>query len=376
MSSEKEMTPEEKLLALIQQDKRSEPAVDAGRPAVAPVAAPGPAAIPVQPVPVATSSAAAGAPADAASGRVPAHDAPAAVKAATPESPKPVPSSPAAAPVRPGSAVEGRGAVSPSPAAPVPAAAVPEAGAKLKLAATPLPLSPKGAETRPTPAPAEEAKGRAPVAHVGRGGSGSAPASSRETPLAGPVTLPPSAVPAAAPPERPAPAAPAPKAPRASVHSLMSWPILNRILALVVLVLLVVVVYSVASIQSDVDKAVLRQVNQAGALPVQPAGIEAVTPLPVDEYLRKVSGRDIFRMAEAAGPASNAAPAAAEFRLVGVSLDGHDPKGSMAILRSKTSSQTFFVKVGDALGNTGFTLDRVLVDRAILKKQKQELEVR
>jgi hypothetical protein len=165
---------------------------------------------------------------------------------------------------------------------------------------------------------------------------------------------------------------------KARVNSVLSWPILNRSLALVVLVLLVVVVYSVASIQSDIDKAMSRQVNQAGTLPVQAVGLEMVTPMPLEECLRKVSGRDIFRLADVAGAgaASNAAPAAAEFKLVGVSVDGRDPKASMAIVRSKTPPQTFFVKVGDAVGNTGFTLDRVLADRAILKKQKQEIEVR
>jgi hypothetical protein len=341
MSSEKEMTPEEKLLALIQQDKRPDASPAAERPAgvaATPVTAP---AIAVQPPPPAAPPAPAAVSSGVAPVPVAKHDAPSPARTV------------AAAPARP------------TP----PAAVTTEGGAKLKLAASPLSSPSKGpAETRSTPASAENAGGRAAAVPVGRPGSGPAsPAAPEKTPPPAP----------AAHPERPAPEAPAPKAVRVSAGTPMSGPILNRVLALVVLVLLVIVVYSVASVRSDIDKAMVRQLNQAGSVPVHPVGIEAVIPPPVDVYLGKVSGRDLFRLAEVEkGALSNAPPAEAEFRLVGVSLDARDAKGSMAILRSKSSSQTFFVKVGEALGSTGFTLDRVLADRAILKKQKQEIEVR
>lgn len=339
MSSERELTPEEKLLALIQQDKRPDPVPSAERHAEPPPASPAP----VQPPPAVATPAAAAIP----SGTAPARS----TEGGTP-SPVPVPASvvapSVAVPAAPVAAVSGRsgGGLERQPGTPVAVAVEPSP--KLKLAASPLPPAPK---SQPAVSPAPPA------------------------PVPGPVATEKVAVPPATPMARPVPSAP-PKVARGAINTRMNWPILNRALMLVVLVLLVAVVYSVASIQSDIDKAMVRQVNEAGSLTVQPAGLDVVTPLPFDEYLKKVSGRDIFRLAEASGSASNAAPVQAEFKLVGVSLDGRDAKKSMAILKSKASSQTFFVTVGDAVGNTGFTLDRVSADRAILKKQKQEIEVR
>jgi hypothetical protein len=357
MSSEKEMTPEEKLLALIQQDKRPDASPAAERPAgvaATPVTAP---AIAVQPPPPAAPPAPAAVSSGVAPVPVAKHDAPSPAKAAVPARPDAV------------------GERTPALSSPAPNAAA-DAGPKLKLAASSAPsLSKSQTGTRSTPASTEESS--AVAAHGGRGAAGPALPSAREPSLPGAAAIEKTAAPVPVQVARPAPAAPAPKAVRASAGALMRWPIINRALSLVVLVLLVIVVYSVASVRSDIDKAMVRQLNQAGSVPVHPVGIEAVIPPPVDVYLGKVSGRDLFRLAEVEkGALSNAPPAEAEFRLVGVSLDARDAKGSMAILRSKSSSQTFFVKVGEALGSTGFTLDRVLADRAILKKQKQEIEVR
>ena len=314
MSSEKELTPEEKLLALIQQDKRPAapspaPVAAPSAPAVTPAAAP---AIPASPAPESRE-----------------------VRASVP----PVP------------------AVPPPPSAPVaearPAAPVQPAPAEPKLKLAPV-VAPAAKPEVPVAAPAKPVSPEvvaAPVAEV----APVAPAALAAAPAKGAAR----------------------KAVRLSVGRGIGWTTLNRGLALVVLVLLVVVVYSVASIQTGVDRAMASQAEEAGSNPVQPPNPEPAKGPSLEECLQKVSGRDIFQPVEAAVVGeTNAAPKQVEFKLVGVSVDSKVPSASMAILRSRASSQTFFVKVGDMLGDTGYTLDRVLPDRAVLKKQKQELEVK
>jgi len=237
--------------------------------------------------------------------------------------------------------------------APVPAVAAsasarkeepPEAGRKLKLAST----SAASAAPAPEPAPSRPAT-PAPAVAVAAVAAPAAPAVHSHA-----------------------------KAPRASGTPWLGWPLANRALALVVLVLIVAVVYSIASIQSGIDTAMASQVSEAGELAVVPVGDEPPKPPDLDKILQKVAVRDIFQPLEAAVTATNA-PAGGkttDFKLVGVSIDAKTPEATMAILRNKASAQTYFVKVGEALGDTGYTLGRVLSDHVILKKQKQEIEVR
>lgn len=149
MSSEKEMTPEEKLLALIQQDKRPDASPAAERPAgvaATPVTAP---AIAVQPPPPAAPPAPAAVSSGVAPVPVAKHDAPSPAKAAVPARPDAV------------------GERTPALSSPAPNAAA-DAGPKLKLAASSAPsLSKSQTGTRSTPASTEESS--AVAAHGGRG---------------------------------------------------------------------------------------------------------------------------------------------------------------------------------------------------------------
>ncbi len=305
MSSEKELTPEEKLLALIQQDKRQGSAPEPAKPVKAPASAPA-SSFPLGSPPALNAESRA---------ETPVPSVPAAVQA------------PATSPAQ-------EGAVGTN------------AGQKLRLA--------------PTVAPAPQVK-----AEVPSGG----PLASAETPE------PPTADVPASPPAEPSPVRS--RAPRFLSGAASGWSLVNRGLALVVLVLVVVVVYSIASIPTDVENAMARQVEGEGSLSDGArATVEVARTVPVDEYLQKVSGRDVFQTVEPGGTTTNLPGAVQEFKLMGVSIDTNAPDSSMAILRSKTTSRTYFVKPGEALGDTGFTLGRVMADRAILKKQQQEIEVR
>ncbi len=155
--------------------------------------------------------------------------------------------------------------------------------------------------------------------------------------------------------------------------------LVNRVLALVVLVLLVLVVYSVASIRTDVAKDVSTQVASAGTLPLAPLVVTSEAVPALDYYLDKVSGRNLFM--PFGSPATTSVVSvvvgkAGDLKLVGVSVDESAPEESLAIIRNKADSKTHFVKVGQNVGDTGLTLARVLADRVILKSHKQEVELK
>ena len=283
------MTPEEKLLALIQQDKKQ------------PEAAPAAAKATETPAPAA-------------------------------QAPKPV----AAVPP-----------VEESVKAPEPASAE----KKLKLAAAaPAPVEPKAVAAPAVPAPAVSP---APPTPAAAGGS--------------------------EPPAPPSVAAPG-KSVRAAVRTggLQGLVFANRVLAAVVLVLLVGVAYSIASIRSDNAERVVELRDGAGVQPVGVAVVNRESPPPVEAFLDKIAVRDLFQSSGNAvtSSVSVAQGQVSDLKLVGVSIDSASDVESMAIIRNKADSKTYFVKTGQAVGETGYTLGRVLADRAILKIRKQEIELR
>jgi type II secretory pathway component PulC len=153
----------------------------------------------------------------------------------------------------------------------------------------------------------------------------------------------------------------------------------NRVLAGVVLVLLVAVVYSIASIKTDVTSAGGQLESGVIAQPVVAAMI-INEPLPsVDVYLEKLKDRNVFLPNDAVVTTSAVAVLTgkvADLKLLGVSIDSAADEESMAIIKNKAESRTYFVKKGQMVGDTGYSLERVLSDRAILKKGKQEIELK
>lgn len=316
------MTPEEKLLALIQADKRQAPA-PAAEPVVPP--APAPAVVPPAPAPAPVKPAA-----------------PAVV--APPPEPAPAKITPPAAPA-PAPAKTAAPAAAPSRAEPGPAAAMPKsepkpepATLKLKLVEDKLGVK----ESRDSAVKTAE-------------------------PLA---SLPPE-------PLAPEPLAPLPAAP-SSAFSLL---LLNRILGVAVVALVLFLVFQIGSIRGGVAAAVEKQMQGAGALTVSPLSIsEEAVPL-LDTYLEKVGSRNLF--VPRITPKDGSAPAVAEtmgapkdFKLVAISLDSSDASESTAIIRNKADSKTYFVKPGQTVGSTDYVLDRVASDRIVLKLRKQEFELK
>ena len=156
--------------------------------------------------------------------------------------------------------------------------------------------------------------------------------------------------------------------------------LLNRVLGVVVLVLVAIVFYSVASIRPGIADALERQVSGAGSMSVASSVVSGEAGLGVDAYLDKVGTRNIFvpKTMEKNGVSSKVEPAGApkDLKLVAVSMESLSPADSMAIIKSKSDSKTYFVKLGQTVGDTDYVLDRVLSDRIVLKQGKQEYELK
>jgi hypothetical protein len=163
-------------------------------------------------------------------------------------------------------------------------------------------------------------------------------------------------------------------------RGVIGLPLINRVLALVVLVLLICVVYSVASIRADVAKEVSAQVANAGSLTLAPPVMTSESAPALDFFLEKVSKRNLFLPIGSPVPTNGIGPVvvgkAGDLKLVGISMDDAAPEESLAIIRNKVDSKTYFVKAGEGVGDTGLTLARVLSDRVILKSHKQEVELK
>jgi hypothetical protein len=158
--------------------------------------------------------------------------------------------------------------------------------------------------------------------------------------------------------------------------------ITNRVLAVVVMLLIVVVFYSVAGTQRGIKDELQRQMSGAGEMSVRPLVISDEPVPPVDVFVDKVNTRNFFspkvveKGREAGSEAAVPAGLTKDFKLVAVSLDSATPSESMAIIKNKADSKTYFVKLGESVGDTGLVLSKVLADRIVLKQRKQEFELK
>jgi hypothetical protein len=325
-----ELTPEEKLLALIQQGKQQDKPAASAAP-VPPAVSPPPPAAAAPPAPATVSVVAVPPPARAVAEPV------AVSKDVAPPSEKKIKLA----------------AESPRPAIPV------------------EPAKATAAESKK-----QESKPAAPAKSVG----GVEPQVQSEKPGVAAVKTDPGAESSAPPALDPAARAGSPS--RANVIPRTGGLVLvNRVLVFVVLVLLILVVYSIASIRSDVAAEIQKQIQVAGEIPMGSfvAANEAVPTL--DSLIDKVGARNIFLGVTKGGSGGDANASSdkveksSDLKLMGVSVDSAEPGESIAIIKNKPDSKTYFVKIGQAVGETGYVLQRVLPDRVVLKGRKQEFEL-
>lgn len=336
------MTPEEKLLALIQQDKRQAGTVTPQEKLLALIEQdkqkPEP-SVPAQPVKEAVAPAPVAKPAPGPK-PIPALIQPVAVVVPPPVKPAPGP------------------AATVTPPAPVKAAPV-EASTPVAVKKTPLVVLP------PPPPPANAA----------------AVAPATPSPAVVQQSVPvPSPVPTADKPGD-SPKAPSPQPLIFPTIRVSGVTIVNRVLAVVVVLLIVVVFYSVAGTQRGNDAELRRLMSGAGERLISPLAISDEALPSLELFQEKVGRRNFFTPIVVEKDNTGAAvpvmvSALKDLKLVAVSVDAAVPSESMGIIKNKTDSKTYFVKIGESVGDTGFILDKVLADRLVLKKGKQECELK
>lgn len=157
--------------------------------------------------------------------------------------------------------------------------------------------------------------------------------------------------------------------------------LLNRGLAVLVLGLIVGVFFAVMSIKPGIAKELERQIDGAGSLSVTPQMIVEESIPVLDFYLDKITTRNPFIARVQPGPDGvpvkvEKAGAPKDLKLMAVSVDAASPADSMAIIKSKTDSKTYFVKLGQTVGDTNYQLEKVMDDRIVLKMGKQEFELK
>lgn len=151
--------------------------------------------------------------------------------------------------------------------------------------------------------------------------------------------------------------------------------VVNRCLFLIALVLLGAVIYDL--LLAKTGGAV--SVPNGGVGNKAPVTAWKVTPLnPVNVYTDLAAKRDIWKQmgGEKGGGGDGEQlpqPVKTSFKLVALSIDRGSPAESMAIIADQ--SRTYFVKSGQPLGETGYTLEKVFDDRVILKSRKGEVNL-
>lgn len=150
---------------------------------------------------------------------------------------------------------------------------------------------------------------------------------------------------------------------------------------MVVLVLIVWVFYSVGAINPGISAALENQIAGAGNFSMTPTAVPQGAPPALDSYLEKVTARNLF-VAKAqpgagdAGARADVTGSPKDLKLVAVSMDSSSAEESMAIIRNKADSKTYFVKVGQTVGPTDYVLDRIFNDHVVVRLQKQLFDVK
>jgi len=173
----------------------------------------------------------------------------------------------------------------------------------------------------------------------------------------------------------PAPVAPAPAPERGVVLGLRG---VNRILLVAVLAGILAVAYDLwadrpaerMSFKSDF--ALTDKFPQPVSLP------------PMETLMQKVGDRNLFNLPAKSVDNKSDKPdrtpkvekPAANFKLMGVSPDDKHPDESMAIIHDQTSGNTYFLKTGQRLADTEYTLGVIRAESVMLKTQKGEMELR
>ena len=156
--------------------------------------------------------------------------------------------------------------------------------------------------------------------------------------------------------------------------------LINRALGGLVLALVVLVFYRVGAIQPEISKSIDKQISGAGSMSVAPLVITEQAAPQLETYLDKVGARNIFQAKvttkEGVPVTVEATGAPKDLKLVAISMDSASEDESVAIIKNKADSKTYFVKLGQTVGSTEYVLSKIHADRVVLKQRKQEYELK
>lgn len=152
----------------------------------------------------------------------------------------------------------------------------------------------------------------------------------------------------------------------------------NRILLAAVIAGILIVAYDLwadrpaARAPTESDIALVDKFPQPEALP------------PLDVLMQKTGTRNLFLLpapvadnkTDKADKTPKPDKPAANFKLMGVSLDSRQPEESMALIRDQASGNTYFLKTGQRLADSEFTLGPIRAESVMLKTQRGEIELR
>ena len=155
--------------------------------------------------------------------------------------------------------------------------------------------------------------------------------------------------------------------------------LLNRALGVVVIMMIALVAFRISSIRAGISETIEKQVSGAGNRPIQSLVVSEEAVPALDAYLDKVSSRNIFApkvTIREGEPKPEPAGSPKDLKLVAVSMDSTSVEESMAIIKNKGDSKTYFVKSGQTIGSTEYVLDKVFSDHVVIKLRKQEFELK
>ena len=145
------------------------------------------------------------------------------------------------------------------------------------------------------------------------------------------------------------------------------------------ILLIALVALRIGAIRPGIAEALEKQVSGAGNRPLKPLVISEETVPALDAYLDKVSVRNLF-IPKVAAKEGGATPepvgSPKDLKLVAISIDSSVVSESIAIIKNKGDSKTYFVKSGQTIGSTEYVLDKVFSDHVIIKLRKQEFELK
>ena len=146
-----------------------------------------------------------------------------------------------------------------------------------------------------------------------------------------------------------------------------------RFLGVIILVLLLLVVYDALSVKPELAAAVPGIGEQASPTVTESA---VPTLPPLDQYLGKRNPFQPLASSVIVQEGTNRPAEIKDYNLLGVSWDPANAGGSEALVRDLKKKVTYFLKEGQPVGETDFVVGKIQRDKVVLKQKGKEWDLR